>query len=828
MEVRSLTFPLGPVLDAHGKPAVGHALACYNPGTDTLRSWYADPQLTVPAPNPDRVGADGRIAQKFLWDGVSEIRQYAPVSASSTIPDNLQDFPGTEWSLVASWLEDGLHPTSGETILTVDTVDDLRTLLNEKATEGLVAVRGYSAADDEIGVRFYQFVAGSTQNDDGGAVLNSGLGGRWFLKVQTSDVDVRWWGARPNKDEDSTSAISSAAAWSNANAVTLYFPAGIYTVSCGSVTLADAHLADGVTFKATAGAYALNLSGRWAVDGRVALKDAASSYAVNVNFVYGADVGKCYLTWNADRDISHFTGQNLVVPFDANQRINGDGSVKELVLEMNAIASGTLTVDTLVTNGTTLTMDDPGKLSVVNIKRETWAPAAIGRVDNTGDGEQPGKIMFCGDVLRSSDLTQTAFEVVQLTSAGLPDQVVRLIVDEDRSLPKGRYSWSNVTIVTGGGLLSIASDGGSQPCNGIAPLSIEGEGSVFGTGFDYWSYNSSEYLPVAPATLGCLKAHHFNGDLNAAKTLALAKNNGSRVYLEGKTVNGWTLSIADGYTAGDLSAFFGPGVVNSVGSVFANTMNFRDVTVQFSYSTVGVTNISAIFENCNLYGDGTSIVLGAATNYSALLHLRNCSIRDVGLKAGGASEAPSACELRVEDCTFLDEREVEAADGVCLLMRNTFKGQVTLKGWFDSVRIQSNYMTKTGSGPIIDYTDLTGVSHVCITDNMPSKYNGGGYYWQQTEGAFAMTASTNEQLYKSADNSGIVANIFKPAIESNGTVVITPHGAHAVDYALTQYGISDLYITNLNVPTGNVPQNVETQNSDHTVVQIDVVYNFTK
>ena len=370
MEVRSLTFPLGPVLDAHGKPAVGHALACYNPGTDTLRSWYADPQLTVPAPNPDRVGADGRIAQKFLWDGVSEIRQYAPVSASSTIPDNLQDFPGTEWSLVASWLEDGLHPTSGETILTVDTVDDLRTLLNEKATEGLVAVRGYSAADDEIGVRFYQFVAGSTQNDDGGAVLNSGLGGRWFLKVQTSDVDVRWWGALPDTGVDCTAAISAAVAWAGSNGYTLWFPTGCYQVTGGSETLGAARFDEGVTFNATDSAYSLTLTSAWQIDGTGAFKDASSAQNVTVVFSASAAPGTCYQSWNGGTaGGSGFNGHDVVLT-GYRLAITSATSVNAVRVDSNDavldVVSNGGTIETLVSGvgGTTVQGAASQKVSI--------------------------------------------------------------------------------------------------------------------------------------------------------------------------------------------------------------------------------------------------------------------------------------------------------------------------------------------------------------------------------------------------------------------------------------------------------------------------------
>lgn len=408
MELRSLTFPRGPVFDADGELAVGHALACYYPGTDTLRTWYADADLTTPAPNPDLVGSDGRIAQKFLGSGPSEIRQYSPVSPSSVIPDDLQDFPGSEWALEWSWLEDGVSPSPDAAVLIVDTVDELRALEDEDAKKGLVAVRGYYAAADQIGVRFYQYKSASSPSDDGGAVLGSAMGGRWFLKVQTADVDVRWWGALPDTAEDRSSAIAAAAAWTSANGVTLWFPAGCYQVVGGSVSLGPVRIDEGVTFNATDSVYALTLNSTWEIGGTSALKDATSAKNVSVSLAATAAPGTCYQSWNGGTaGGAQFNGHDVVLTGD-RLNIYSATAVKAVRVGSNdAVLS-------VVFSGGTIEMlvSDGGGTSVLGAVGETVTiGTAYASAFKAGEGPDVADHCVIGTLVLDVDIAFTGKDV---------------------------------------------------------------------------------------------------------------------------------------------------------------------------------------------------------------------------------------------------------------------------------------------------------------------------------------------------------------------------------------------------------------------------------
>lgn len=858
MELRSLTFPRGPVFDADGELAVGHALACYYPGTDTLRTWYADADLTTPAPNPDLVGSDGRIAQKFLGPGPSEIRQYSPVSPSSVIPDDLQDFPGSEWALEWSWLEDGVSPSPDRApLIIVDTVDELRALEDEDAKKGLVAVRGYYAAADKIGVRFYQYKSASSPSDDGGAVLGSAMGGRWLLKVQTAaDVDVRWWGALPDTAEDRTAAIAAAAAWTSANGVTLYFPKGVYMVSSGSVSFSNVHIASGVTINATAGNYSLTFTGAWRIDQTdAALKDVASTGDVYANFASGADVGIVYMAWNgSDADLTRYPGQNVVLASASAALDNPGGGVElaslTLTKDVNSGLGNPLRIGVLYSNGYTLKDGGLSNITIGQIVRDALNdPVAL---DWSGSG---GALTVLSD-FRTSDVSAAALAV--LYGNALP-QV--LTVDADLTLPAGQYAWPKVALrAVDGALLSISPDGGTQPCNKIECFAVEGDQAVFGTGFDYYSWYDTDagvghyYMVVAPA-VSCLRAVHFDGStINAAKALAISLNHGGDLRLEGKTVSAFP-TTGNYVPTGDLvKSVYGPGTVKMFNP--QTSVLFEDCTIECD-AVYSITEVFAIFRSCRIvntlaYGDAGLSLLASASGSFAALNIERCTIDGAIIWTRTDSSPQGACELKIEDSTFVGTPvsisggvgQVKAANGICWLKGNTFKGvlnrdvadgsfgkldgKIVLEGWFRDIMIEGNYFeyTTTGTGsrysPAIKYDDVTTIDHVCIADNSPSRYGSGYYvYWPQTEGAFVDNLSTNQLIA-----GPFVWNMFKPACDGSAAVTITPHGAHGVEFDTTANGIENIRITKFNVPAN--PGDSVVVSSSTSSVRIDVVYNLTK
>lgn len=729
MALRSLTFPLGPLFTHNGHLAVGHAVACYNPGTDTLRTWYADAALTTPAANPDRTGSDGRLAQKFLGPGPAEIRQYAPVTPSSTIPNDLQDFPGAEWNLVDSWLEDGLEASGQANVYAVDTVDELRALTAAEAVDAIVAVRGYSSATDDIGVRFYVRDQYSSLVDDGGAVLNSAAGGRWLLKHSGGEVDVRVWGALTN-GADVTSNIAAAASWSNANAVTLYFPDGIYTVSSGSVTLQNARFADWATFKATAGAYTLNLSGHWAIEKTGAFEDAASSYAVRVNFAATADAGTVLTAWNgADADLTRYPGQNVVLAAGSTGLSNLSGAVTLASLTLSADVScglaNPLTIGTLVSNGYTLTNDSSSTLTIGRFDR---APGDDPALDWTAAG---GALAVLSD-FRASDVDGQALDYLQ-------NAAIVLTVDANRTLATSAHVWPSVTLQASGGLLSADADTVSLALNGVC-----GDCAVFGTG---WA--NGTFPRVTVGTWGALRAVHFDGTLgNAAfQSVAYAHRNAA-LDLDGKTANAAALG---------LSAT--PGVpmntaVRNGAIVFTQpanvTGNFEADGVSFTLSDPASSGLglevdgpaSATFRNCNFAGDVSAAVLTATNDGQVNVELDGCTFYTrFRVDPSGANKTVAV----VHDCAFLGGKSVWFGQGDLFVYDNEFSQVVDFVGAPGYIEFCRNRLA-AGASPLqarlISTTNVTTMTYayrVLIADNEPAAHSAADTnspYWPQTRGWF--------------------------------------------------------------------------------------------
>lgn len=808
MALRSLTFPLGPLFTHNGHLAVGHAVACYNPGTDTLRTWYADAALTTPAANPDRTGSDGRLAQKFLGPGPAEIRQYAPVTPSSTIPNDLQDFPGAEWNLVDSWLEDGLEASGQANVYSVDTVDELRALTAAEAVDAIVAVRGYSSATDDIGVRFYVRDQYSSLVDDGGAVLNSAAGGRWLLKHSGGEVDVRVWGALTN-GADVTSNIAAAASWSNANAVTLYFPDGIYTVSSGSVTLQNARFADWATFKATAGAYTLNLSGHWAIEKTGAFEDAASSYAVRVNFAATADAGTVLTAWNgADADLTRYPGQNVVLAAGSDGLSNLSGAVTLASLALGGDVScglaNPLTIGTLVSNGYTLTNDSSSTLTIGRFDR---APGADPALDWTAAG---GALTVLSD-FRASDVDGQALDY-------LANAAIVLTVDANRTLATNAHVWPSATLQAAGGLLSADADTVSVALNGV-----RGDGPVFGTG---WA--NGTFPRVTVGTWGALRAVHFDGTLgNAAfQSVAYAHRNAA-LDLEGKTANAAALGLSA--TPGvpmNTAVRNGAIVFTAPANV---TGNFEADGVEFTLSDPASSGLgleidgpaAVTFRNCSFSGDVSAALFTATADGQATVELDGCTFYTrFRVDPSGANKTVAV----VHDCAFLGGKSVWFGQGDFTVYNCEFSEVVKFVGAPGYVHFCGNRLADGANPSGNKLIDIDGVTNdqymyrVLIEGNepqvlLPSLENSSNY-WPQTRGHFRVLGADPN------DPSGPYRTGMFCGVSSNGTVIAAsgcfvascPQG-----YVATHHSTD---------PTGGVE--LDPNSSASPTVDIDVIFDISR
>lgn len=745
--LRSLTLPLGPFFSADGKLAVGHAVACYNPGTDTLRTWYADAALTTPAPNPDRTGSDGRLAQKFLGVGPSEIRQYAPVSASSTIPNDLQDFPGTEWALVETWLEDGLVADAGSTIYTVDTVDDLRALTDPAAIDGLVAVIGYSSASDEIGVRYYLRDQYSVASDDGGAVLNALAGGRWILKTDGGEVDARVWGVMAN-GADVTSNLAAASAWVNANGATLYIAPGVYTVSSGSIAISNAHIADGVQIKATSGAYSVELTGHWAVDGTGALQHANSTGDVRLAFGASADVGTAYMSWNGtDGDLGYYPGQNVIVDADTGF-LYFDGALASLTLSKDVYAyfdNSPSEIGVLHCGGYTLQMKQSGTLTVGKIDRAGTDPVGLTWA-STGS-----PVLRVLSDFRTSDVDANA-----LTWFDGDYKPVTLTVDADRTLTAATADWPLVTLQGAGGAVDVSTATDAQ----MTVAEVRGDAQVFGAniGNSTLATTQAALIVLVPGTL---QAAHLAQPVGFAGVMALAAAvdwNGDGVADDPVDLGGRQTAI--GVLWPETSYMAAYSIRNGVFRLQGNqTLTGHDYVVQDAQLELGngtnslnvVGPASLTCQRCHIMA--ADEIVTETTNGAVALALEDTYLQSDGsgrivVDDDGANMTSfAAVRSHFNDWIKIGHGDVTLLDSV-------FEDNVFLVGNPRYIRILRNTFTGATltSGPrIIDVSNVNSMAYatqVLIAENTPTvrTNTNAGIHWPQTRGIFGRQLAANDTI----------------------------------------------------------------------------------
>ena len=742
--LRSLTLPLGPFFSADGKLAVGHAVACYNPGTDTLRTWYADAALTTPAPNPDRTGSDGRLAQKFLGVGPAEIRQYAPVSASSTIPDDLQDFPGAEWALVEKWLEDGLVADDGSTIYTVDTVDELRALTDPEAVDGLVAVIGYSSAADEIGVRFYLRDQYSVANDDGGAVLNALAGGRWILKTSGGEVDARVWGVMAN-GADVTSNLAAAAAWANANGATLYIAPGVYTVSSGSIAIANAHIADGVQIKATSAAYSVELTGHWAVDGTGALQHANSTGDVRLAFGASADVGTVYTAWNGtDGDLGYYPGQNVIVDVDAGF-LHFDGPLASLTLAKTqgaTIDAASAEIGILRCNGYTLQLSS------------TVGTLVIGAIDRAGTDPVGLTWTSAGSpVLRVlSDFRTSDVDEYALSRFDGDYKPVTLTVDADRTLTVATADWPLVTLQGAGGVVDVSTATDAQ----MTVAEVRGDAQVFGANIGNSTLATTQAALVVLVP-GTLQAAHLAEPVGFAGVMALAAAvdwNGDGVADDPVDLGGRTTSTS--YIPWPETSYMAAYAIRNGVYYLSNTsLTGHDYVAQdVQLWTPGLTVVGPASLTCQRCHIRAAHEIYTETTDGAVA----LTLEDTYLQSDGSGrivvddDGANMTSFTAVRSHFNDW--IKVGHGDVTLLDSEFKDNVFLVGNPRYIRILRNTFTGAAltSGPqIIDgqyVNSMAYATQVLIADNTPTvrTNTNAGIHWPQTRGIFGRQLIANNTI----------------------------------------------------------------------------------
>jgi hypothetical protein len=220
LEFRSSTDQHPVIFGSDGLPlTTGSYLRYQSIGTTDLKSIYSDEDRTVPADNPVDIGNDGRtIIQVFLGAG-----QYT-VSAYKYNGDGIDFSDPADWSLDNEWNEQGLTSAVPvpDTAVTIETIDELRTVLSSTATTALLT--GYYADGDKPAIVYTWDSTSLAADDSGYTIRNSEATGAWIHKPAEL-VDVRDYGIITDLGGASTYArITAAESYSATNGKKLYWP----------------------------------------------------------------------------------------------------------------------------------------------------------------------------------------------------------------------------------------------------------------------------------------------------------------------------------------------------------------------------------------------------------------------------------------------------------------------------------------------------------------------------------------------------------------------------------------------------------------------------
>lgn len=356
--MKTITFPRGPIFGADGKISPNGILLGYEPDTDNLKQWFYDAEHTTLAPNPIQAASDGRIPEVYLGEGKYRIKQYAPASEQSIIPDDMTDFPvGDDWTFICEWICEGENIVKGTKTLSVDYVRNLADVAASDAA--WVQVMNYSRQGDCFPRWFYHTDVAHTP--DGGSVFVARDGGYWVLAIDGQIVDARIFGVA-EEEEDVFGNLAQALDYCYRTGKTLYLPAGTYSMTTSGtlhaecpIIFGDAH-GDTVLFNTEDGAsVVLSVENEYVIPQTTTMCYAADT-DFHIDFSSCPVSGTCYALWNPKEglaqyyDLSRFNGQSVVA---WTGRYEGLFSVKTLVVKgaVGIFASAGSSIETLTKDG---------------------------------------------------------------------------------------------------------------------------------------------------------------------------------------------------------------------------------------------------------------------------------------------------------------------------------------------------------------------------------------------------------------------------------------------------------------------------------------------
>ena len=227
-------YPSQVVPDQLGAPVSNGFMYFYENGTNTLKTIFADPDLTIAQDNPLQLSAAAEYAdsdsRRVYFDGLATVELRKQDDA--TVVRRLDNVSRGAMSL--------------DSLRSVDTMADLKALTEDDGT--VVFVRGYYAVADGGGSH-YVFDQSSTRLDDGGMTVAPDSGpGRWRL-INDEVLSVEQFGAGSTQSAaTNTRSFQKAAA---ASPRTLYLRDATYsvfpTITGTSTALFDLSGQDGIT-----------------------------------------------------------------------------------------------------------------------------------------------------------------------------------------------------------------------------------------------------------------------------------------------------------------------------------------------------------------------------------------------------------------------------------------------------------------------------------------------------------------------------------------------------------------------------------------------------
>lgn len=218
-------YPVWQITDAIGGALPGALLYIYKANTDTLTTTYTDASMETEAANPIVADADGRLSV-WLDPALGSVKMI--LTDGVGLPDISSGRTGSE-----IWSRDYISPTGsgGGVQYLVDSIADLKAL-SEPSGDALAQVLGYYEAGDGGGGVFYFDQDSSEANDDGIVIQPTvSTSGRWIRRLDDSEINVRFFGAKGNGTTNDTPYFAAADTYCQTGDATLLADAGTYLLS---------------------------------------------------------------------------------------------------------------------------------------------------------------------------------------------------------------------------------------------------------------------------------------------------------------------------------------------------------------------------------------------------------------------------------------------------------------------------------------------------------------------------------------------------------------------------------------------------------------------